>query len=73
MCDKVRAEFRCSDTHEERGEDRLRFKHIARCAPAVARGQTCHQDNMDQVHILQEDEADIDCPECRGETPHETP
>ncbi|KAF2245218.1 hypothetical protein BU26DRAFT_522317 [Trematosphaeria pertusa] len=74
MCQNVYAEFRCADTHEQRGEDRTRLKHIARCDTALnsPTGQSC-LDPRDNVHIVQEDEPDINCPECRGETPPETP
>ena len=36
MCEDVVARFRCSPTHEERGEDPLRFKHHVQCLPVVA-------------------------------------
>jgi predicted nucleic acid-binding Zn ribbon protein len=32
-----------------------------------------HCGNRDNVHIFQEDDPDDDCPECKGETPPETP
>lgn len=73
MCEDVVARFRCAPIHEARGEDPLRFKHHVQCSPVVAaRGATCPPPR-DRVHILQEDEDDLVCPECRGETPPETP
>jgi hypothetical protein len=73
MCDKVYAEYACADKHESNGEERTRLKHIVRCDQAVQRQMTCHEQNMGAAHILQEDEPDEDCPECRGETPPESP
>ena len=74
MCDDVVARFRCAPTHETRGEDPLPFKHHVRCPPVVASGGTiCPPAQRERVHILQEDDDSQDCPECRGETPPETP
>jgi hypothetical protein len=59
--------------HEARGEERPRVKHIARCATAIAAGGTCHVTQHEEVHILEEDEPDELCQQCKGETPPETP
>lgn len=71
MCQNVRAIFRCEERHALRGEHIDRFKHIARCDEAQASGQMCQV--REEVHIIQEDDPDDDCPECKGETPPETP
>jgi hypothetical protein len=73
MCDDVFAEFACAARHAERGEERTRLKHIARCQRAIhsETGQACA--DRDNAHVAQEDEPEKDCPECRGETPPETP
>lgn len=68
MCQEVLAEFACTDRHVQRGEHRTRFKHVAQCQAAVQRGESCHRNTMSRDLVLQEDEPDQDCPECRGET-----
>jgi hypothetical protein len=73
MCDDVVAQFQCAERHEARGEDPLRFKHHVRCLPVVCSGGQLCPHPRDRVHVLQEDEPDMDCAECRGETPPETP
>jgi len=72
MCDKVYAEFACADYHEARQEARERLKHIDKCF-ASRGGPTCNENAMDSVIDRGEDEPDMECPECRGETPPETP
>ena len=74
MCDDVVARFRCAAIHEARGEDPLRFKHHVRCRPVVtSSGALCPPAYRERAHILQEDDDSQDCPECRAETPPETP
>jgi hypothetical protein len=72
MCDKVYAEFACADKHEARGEDRSRLKHIQKCV-ASRGGATCNDNAMELIHDTNQDNPDEACPECRGETPPETP
>jgi len=71
MCQNVRAVFRCAERYDQRGEHIDRLKHIARCDQARETNHMCEE--REEVHILQEDEPDDDCPECKGETPPETP
>ena len=74
MCYDVLARFRCAPNHENRGEDPLRFKHYTRCQPVVTSGGAlCPAPQRTTEHVLQEDDDDQDCLECRGETPPETP
>jgi hypothetical protein len=75
MCYDVVAEFRCADRHEQAGEDRRRLKHIVRCGTALqtTTGATCPPPLRTTEHVLQEDEPEQDCPECKRETPPETP
>ena len=73
MCQRVRAEFQCSDWYEERGDERTMVKHLVRCTAAILRGQICPPANQEEVHVLQEDEPDEKCHECKGKTPPETP
>jgi hypothetical protein len=75
MCYDVVAEFKCADKHEQAGEDRLRFKHIARCTTASQSptGISCPPALRDREHVLQEDDPEENCSECKGETPPETP
>lgn len=70
MCDDAVAEFACADTHHSRGEDRARLKEIKRCL-AQQNGPCCT--NRGRAHDWQDDDPSQDCPECRGETPPETP
>jgi hypothetical protein len=72
MCDDAVAVFACADRHEERGEERERLKHIMKCQTArdSETGATCTV--RDRAHDWQDDDTQ-DCPECRGETPPETP
>jgi hypothetical protein len=77
MCFNVVARFRCANTHQQRGDGwgqhaDMKMKYIAKCTQArVYRRPTCTQ--RDTIHVAGEDESDIDCPECRGDTPPETP
>ena len=74
MCQDVNAVFQCFAKHQDlNNPEGLVLKHIARCDTAVQAGITCPPGQRDIAHILQEDEPDKDCPECRGETPPETP
>ncbi|KAF2179328.1 hypothetical protein K469DRAFT_716329 [Zopfia rhizophila CBS 207.26] len=73
MCQNVRARFACSTWHASLGDEATRIKHIAQCRTAIARGQSCPENQRTHNHVLQEDEPDQNCPECRGETPPETP
>jgi RNA polymerase subunit RPABC4/transcription elongation factor Spt4 len=72
MCDDGLAEYACADRHEARGEDRARLKEIKRCL-------NVQNNNLpvcavrDRAHDWQDDDDTQDCPECRGETPPETP
>lgn len=72
MCDDVVARFKCAPKHEERGEDPLRLKYIARCTTARQNGLPNCRDR-DRAHDAGDDMPDEDCPECKGETPPETP
>lgn len=73
MCDDAVAEFACADRHEARGEDRARLKEIKRCRAAQngIYGACCAI--RGRAHDWQDDDLAQDCPECRGETPPETP
>ena len=73
MCEDAVAEFKCADRHEERGEDRERLKEIKRCKDSreSETGAACAV--RGKAHDWQDDDPDRDCPECRGETPPETP
>jgi len=73
MCDDVVARFQCAEKHEERGEDPLRMKYHAMCDTSRNNNAPICAAPRDRTHVLQEDEDDKDCPECRGETPPETP
>ncbi len=74
MCQNVRAEFGlCADKHEREDGERTRLKEYARCNTAIANGVLCPEHLREDVHILQEDEPENYCPECRGVTPPETP
>jgi hypothetical protein len=76
MCQNIYARFRCSDMHNEiEGNDGLKLKHIARCdiARQSPTGAACPPAQREDVHIMQEDKPEENCPECRGETPSETP
>ena len=41
MCQKVRAEYMCSDMHEDKDEEWTRVTHFARCNIAIANGVIC--------------------------------
>ncbi|KAH9222680.1 hypothetical protein DL95DRAFT_380396 [Leptodontidium sp. 2 PMI_412] len=73
MCDDGVAEFACTDRHEARGEDRARLKEIKRCLAGEHAGVSCSPNQRGRAHDWQDDGPDQDCPECRGETPPETP
>ncbi|KAF2185437.1 hypothetical protein K469DRAFT_707687 [Zopfia rhizophila CBS 207.26] len=73
MCQNARAMFACSTWHASLGDEPTRIKHINQCRAAITRGQSCPEDQRTNDHVLQEDEPSINCPECRGETPPETP
>ena len=74
MCYDVVAEFKCADKHEQAGEDRLRFKHIARCTTALQSptGISCPLALRDREHVLQEDDPKENYSKYKGETPLET-
>jgi hypothetical protein len=55
------------------GDEPTRIKHIAQCRPAIIAGQSCPENQKTDDHVLQEDEPDMNCPECKGETPPESP
>jgi hypothetical protein len=73
MCEDAVAEFACATRHEARGEDRARLKNINRCLAAQnsPTGMACAV--RGRAHDWQDDDANQVCPECRGETPPETP
>jgi len=77
MCSNVVARFRCRDRHQQRGDgwgqnSDMKLKYIAKCTQARQNGlPACAQ--RDTIHIASEDENDMDCPECKGDTPPETP
>jgi hypothetical protein len=74
MCQRVYAIFgKCQEKHEQNGEDALKMKHVARCGDAIRDGTTCPQHTWEDVHVLQEDEPNEECPECKGQTPPQTP
>jgi hypothetical protein len=73
MCELTYTDFSCAADHAARGEDTDRLKHITRCPQAVARGDTCHRDQMTRNTDHSENETWKMCPECRGETPPESP
>lgn len=49
----------------------LRILDIARLRRI--RGQTCDASNRGRAHDSQDNDNSQECPECRGETPPETP
>ncbi|PHH53155.1 hypothetical protein CFIMG_000762RA [Ceratocystis fimbriata CBS 114723] len=65
-----KAQLRARNT-QACGEGQNRFKHIVRCDLAQENEMICAV--REDVHILQEDDFDQYCPECRGETPPESP
>ena len=73
MCEDALAVYACADVHEGRGEDRERVKHINRCQTAIRSetGAACF--NRGRSHDWQDDDENQNCPECRGETPPQTP
>lgn len=73
MCDDGVAEYACADRHEARGEDRTRMKEIKRCLAAQHARVSCPPAQRGRAHDWQDDDPDEDCPECRGETPPESP
>ncbi len=73
MFDDNYAEYSCADKHEERGEERARIHHVALCQTAQDNGQTCDANERGRAHDWQDDDDTQECPECRGETPPETP
>lgn len=74
MCQDVNAVFRCVVRHQTiDNPEGLVLKHIARCDAAIQARTSCPPGQRVIAHILQEDEPENDCPECRGETPPETP
>ena len=74
MCDDGVAEYACADRHEARGEDRTRLKEIKRCQVAQTAGGACAPAQRGRAHDWQDDDPNNrECPECRGETPPETP
>ena len=74
MCYNVIAEFKYANKHEQAREDRLRFKHIARCTAASQSptGISCPLALRDREYILQEDNPKENCSKYKGETPLET-
>lgn len=77
MCSNVVARFRCARRHQLRGDgwgqnSDMKLKYIAKCTHARQnRLPVCEQRNT--IRIAGEDEDDMDCSECRIETPPETP
>lgn len=72
MCEDIYARFRCAQKHEEEGGDGTKKKHILQCALAQQIQVSCPEPR-DQVHDTSEDDPEEDCPECKGDTPPETP
>jgi hypothetical protein len=70
MCDKVYGYFECADKHRARGENAERLSHIQKCATA-GRGPVCVP--LGEIIDTNLDGTDRECPECRGETPPESP
>ena len=76
-CSDVVVRFRCAGIHRRRRDGRgqnsdMKLKYIAKCTQARGnRLPTCVQ--RDTIHVTDEDEDDIDCPECRSDTPPQTP
>jgi hypothetical protein len=73
MCDDNYAKYSCADKHEKRGEERARVRDVRLCRNAQDTGQTCDASNRGRAHDWQDDDDSQECPECRGETPPETP
>jgi len=73
MCTNVYAYFKCRDEHEQRQEDGRRFKYLAMCD--IARNDNPRIMCLQRVdeHVLNEDDTEEDCPECKGETPPQSP
>ena len=74
MCYNIIAEFKCANKHKQAGEDRLRFKYIARCTTTVQSpiGISCPPALRDCKYVLQEDNSEDNCFKYKGETPPET-
>ncbi|KXS98406.1 hypothetical protein AC579_1384 [Pseudocercospora musae] len=73
MCTNVYAEFKCKDKHENNDEDPLRIKYIAMCTTARNANPRVICRQRDNEHVVDEDDSEEDCPECKGDTPPETP
>ena len=75
MCYNIITEFKYANKHKQAREDRLRFKHIARCMATLQSltGISCPPALRDREHILQEDDPKENCSEYKGETPLEIP
>ena len=69
MCEDIYAKFKCHEKHEEAGEDGTKKKHILKCVQGTQ--ATCAV--RTSVHDTSEDDLENECPECKGETPPETP
>lgn len=69
------AYFSCRAKHESRDEDDLRLKYIAMCTVARNRDPrvVCGPAARDNQHDTGDGEEDEECPECKGDTPPETP
>ena len=74
MCYNIITKFKYANKHEQAREDRLRFKHIARCTTALQSptGISCPPALRDREHVLQEDDPKENYSECKGEAPPET-
>lgn len=78
MCSDIVCRWKCSPRHRERedgwGRNRdLKLKYIAKCFAASQNGQPACPPPREVVHEIGEDDEEEVCPECRGETPPETP
>lgn len=77
MCSNAVSRFRCAPVHAVRLDGwrtlfDLKLSHIAKCDFARNNSlPTCV--NRNTIEIINQDDSGKDCPECRGETPLETP
>jgi len=75
MCYNIVTEFKCANKHKQAGENRLRFKHIAKCTTAVQSpiSISCPPVLRDCKHVLQKDDSKDNCFKCKGEMSLKTP
>ena len=58
--------------HEYKNEERIKVKYFAQCSTAEMNEITCSSAQQKDVYILQEDESDKLCSECKKKTSSKT-